>query len=57
MKTLAASANLAGLGLMSLAGLAVCGSVGLRLEGKIALFLLGITLFIIGGSGYAAAQR
>lgn len=56
MRRIAAGTSVAGLGLMTGVGLFVCGSATLDLESRTILFLSGIVLFVIGGSGYAAMQ-
>jgi hypothetical protein len=57
MKRLAASASIAGLGIMSAVTLLLCRTTGLALETRIVLFLCGALLFVGGSSGYTTAQR
>lgn len=57
MRRFAATASVAGLGLMSSAAFAMCGPRGPGLESRIVLFLFGIFLFVAGGSGYITTQR
>lgn len=57
MRRLAAGTGVTGLGLMSFATLLTCKSSALGLESKVLLFLLGIALLVVGGSGYAATER
>jgi hypothetical protein len=57
MRRLAVGAGVTGLGLMTAVALFLCRSSAMSLEGKVLVFLFGITLFVLGGSGYAAATR
>jgi hypothetical protein len=52
---MAAGTGVTGLGLMIAVALFLCRSSAMSLEGKVLMFLVGITLFVVGGSGYAAA--
>jgi hypothetical protein len=57
MRRMAAGTGVTGLGLMTAVALFLCRSSAMSLEGKVLVFLFGITLFVLGGSGYAAATQ
>lgn len=57
MRRLVGSTGIIGLGLMTSVAFAMCRSAALSLEIKALLFLSGVCLFIIGGSGYTALKR
>ncbi len=57
MRRFALGASLTGLGLMTTAALFLCGSPLLGLETRTILFVFGVLLFILGGSGHRDAGR
>jgi hypothetical protein len=57
MKRLAATASIAGLGVMSAVTLLLSHTTGVALETRIVVFLCGALLFVIGSSGYTTARR
>jgi hypothetical protein len=58
MKRLAAGTGFTGVGLLSTVAFVLSKSSDLGLESNVlVLFLFGIALLVLGGSGYAATQR
>lgn len=55
MKRLAVGAAIIGLGLMGSTALVACKSAD-GLESRILMFLVGVSLLVLGGSGYTATE-
>ena len=57
MRRLVVSTGVLGLGLMTSVAFAMCRFAPLSLEMRVLLFLSGVLLFIVGGSGYTVLKR